>query len=569
MANGSEAELNGNGMNRRRFLRVLGAAGGGAAALSGCSGDATDKLIPYLVPPPNQIPGIATWYASTCRECPAGCGVHARVREGRVVKVEGNPESPLNRGKLCARGQASLQGLYNPDRIRGPMAKGAGGEFEPISWDEGIARITERLQDVTGDLVRFVTGNEAGTFDRLVTEWLAALGSTGRVVYEPFGYEALRHASQQVFGVDRLPRYDFGAARYVVSFGADFLETWLSPVEQARGFAEGHSFRDGSMGRYVHVEPRMSMSGMSADEWIAPRPGSEALLALAMAHVIVNQRLVPRPPDAFRVQQLLDAHAPADVAQRTGVTAETIERLAREFVEQPSLAVAGGVGAQHEQAHVTAAAVNVLNYVAGNVGRTVTYGAGLNPAGTSSYAELGSLVRTMRNGGVGVLFIHGANPAHATPGGTDFAGAMERVGFSVSFARFWDETAIHADLVLPDHDPLEQWNDFEPRAGVHALQQPVMQPVFDTRQTGDVLLAVAQLVGGRVGARLTAQGYKDYLMQGWQRLQRQLRDFRPFDTFWTEALQHGGVWRDAPTRNVRLARSVADPGHGCKSCPTR
>ncbi len=546
-----------NGMDRRRFLKVLGVTGGGAAALSGCSSDSAEKLIPYLVPPEDQIPGLATYYASTCRECPAGCGVHVRVREGRAVKLEGNPAHPVNQGRLCARGQAGLQGLYNPDRIRSPMARENGGGFVPISWDDAIGRMVERLQQVTGDRLWFVTGNESGSFARLVGSWLSGLRSSRHVVFEPFGYEALRQANREVFGIDAIPRYDFAAAHHVLSFGTDFLETWLSPVEHARGFSEGHAFHEGRMGRYVHVDPRMSMTAMSADEWIAPVPGTEALFALALAHVIVRDGLAIIPPDIRRVRTLLDAHAPEAVTDRCGIPAETIARIAREFAADSSVALAGGIGAQHDDAHATAAAVNLLNYVAGNVGRTVSFGASLNATGGSTYAGTRQLVDAMRGGQVAVLLVHGANPAYAAPAGLGFAEAMGSVGFTVSFSRFMDETAMQADLVLPDHDPLEQWNDYEPRAGVYSLQQPVMRPVFDTRQTGDVLLAVASRFGGRAAAQFTAQTYKDYLQQQWQALQRRVGDRRPFETFWVEVLQRGGLSTDSPPEpQVRLASTA-------------
>jgi molybdopterin-containing oxidoreductase family iron-sulfur binding subunit len=547
-------------MNRRRFLKVLGVTGGGGAtALSGCSTDNVEKLIPYLVPPENEIPGLATWYASTCRECPAGCGFHVRVREGRAVKVEGNPNSPINQGKLCSRGQAATQGLYNPDRVRAPLSRGDNGFFEPITWDAALARITERLNAVSGDRVWFVTGNEAGAFDSLVSEWLAALGANPSIVYEPFGYEAMRHANRVVFGSDSIPAYDFAAAQYVLSFGADFMDTWLSPVEQTRQFSEGHSYDSGRMGRYVHVEPRMSMTAMSADEWIAPNPGTEGALALGVAHVIVRDRLASVPSDVSRIQTLLDRNDPASVSGVTGVSVATIERLAHEFTAHSSLAVAGGVGAQHDQAHASVAAANILNYVAGNVGNTVTFGADINPSGESSYASVASLVDDMAAGRVAVLFVHGADPAYATPANLGFAAAMRAVEFKVSFSRFLDDTAMEADLVLPDHDPLEQWNDFEPRAGVYTLQQPVMQPVFDTRQTGDVLLALAAQLGGSVAATFTAASYKDYLQARWQRLQR---DRRPFDVFWTEALQRGGMWTEPGERAVRLAAGAATVAEG-------
>ncbi len=542
-----------DGMNRRRFLKVLGVTGGGAAALSGCSTENVEKLIPYLVPPENQVPGIATYYASTCRECPAGCGLHVKVREGRAIKLEGNPDHPVNRGKLCSRGQAGLQGLYNPDRVREPMAKAADGTWQPITWEDALGRVTAQLSQVAGERVWFLTGQESGSFSSLIDSWMSGLGSRNRVVYEPLAYEALRHANQQIFGVDALPRYDFAAAHVVVSFGTDFLETWLSPVEHARGFATGHAFHDGRMGKYIHVEPRMSMTGMSADEWIAPVPGTEALLAIAMEQTIVSERLTTLPADASRLQALLSAHAPEAVAERCGVPAETIRRVAREFAAERSVAVAGGMAAQHAEAHVTAAAVNVLNYVAGNIDRTVFPAA--RPS-TAAYRNIGGLINAMSDGRVGVLFVHGVNPTFSTPASAGFAGALDQVPFTVSFARFMDETAAQADLILPDHDPLEQWNDSEPRAGVHLLQQPVMQPVFNTRQTGDVLIQVAKQAGGRLAAAVGPDTYKAYLEQAWAQLQRRLGDRSDFPTFWNTSLQAGGVWREPTPPTTRLARSA-------------
>ena len=532
-------------------------AGGGSLAASACGSPSPEKLIPYLIPVEDQVPGVATWYATTCRECPAGCGVHARVREGRVVKLEGNPEHPINRGKLCARGQAALQGLYNPDRVRSPLAKNAAGAFEPISWQDAITRVGERLGAAPGAQVWFVTGNEAGTFDRLVNDWLAALGSSGRVVYEPFGYEALRQATREVFGTEEFPRYDLGAARCILSFGADFLETWVSPVEYTRGFVTSHAFADGKMGKLVHIEPRMSLTAQNADEWIATVPGTDGVLALALAHVIVRDRLGSPPSDVARLRPMLQAYAPEAAAERCDVSAETIERLAREFTAGPSVAVAGGMGAQHADAQATAAAVHLLNYVAGNVGRTVSFGAGPNPTGGSRYQRLLELKQAMDAGNVAVLFVHGANPAYASPAGLGLAGALAGVPFKVSFSRFLDETATQADVILPDHDPLEQWNDFEPRPGVTLLQQPVMQPVFDTRQTGDVLLELARLMGGPMGQRFTAATYKDHLQDAWRRLHQQRGGRESFEAFWTAALMRGGVWSEPRPRALGLTAGAA------------
>ncbi|MSR05687.1 MAG: 4Fe-4S dicluster domain-containing protein [Gemmatimonadetes bacterium] len=541
------------GIDRRRFLTVLGATSAAVATTSGCT-EPAEKLIPFLVPIEDQTPGIATYYATTCRECSAGCGLHVRVREGRAVKIEGNPENPINRGKLCARGQAGLQGLYNPDRVRTPMAKQANGTFAPIPWDAAIAAVAAKLTGVAGNRVWFVTGHETGSFDRLVTQFLGGVGSTNRVSFEPFGHEALRRATREVFGIEAVPVYDFAAAKYVLSFGADFLETFGSPVEQTRGFADGRAARTGTRARYVHIEPRMGMTGMSADEWVAPNSGTEGQVALAIAHLIVEDGLVKNGPPASALRGLLGRYEPEDVAERSGVSEEIIERLAKEFVAGPSLAIAGGMGAQHANAAFTAAAVHILNYVAGNVNRTVKFDAEATFPGLG-YAALSGLTKAITDGTVDVLFVHGANPVHGTPG-TAFGDALGSAKFRVSFARFWDETAMSADLILPDSDPLEQWNDSEPRAGMHLLQQPVMSNVFDTKQTGDVLLGVAQKLGGTAARRLPAASWETYLKDAWHGVQRTVGVAGAFEDFWNESLRAGGVYRRARTRPVGLAASA-------------
>ncbi|PYP93965.1 MAG: nitrate reductase, partial [Gemmatimonadetes bacterium] len=495
-------------MDRRRFLTVLGATGGAAAAASACSAEPTEHLVPYTVPPENQVPGIATYYATTCRECAAGCGLHAKVREGRVIKLEGNPESPINQGRLCSRGQAALQGLYNPDRVTEPMARGPNGQWQTLSWDDAIARLQAKVKEARGKGIAFLTGLETGSFGALVDGWMREVGGR-HVTYEPFAFEALREGNRLAFGTAAIPWYDFANARYIVSFGADFMETWLSPVAYQNGFTRAHAFesgRDGSMAKYVYIGPRLSLTAMSADEWIAAKPGTEGLLALAMASVITNERLAPAlpPVDAARMRELLASYSATKVADAVGIDAPVIRRLAREFARSNGgLAVAGGIAAQYPNGAAIVAAVNVLNYVAGQVGKTVKFGPD-QALDAGSFKQLTALVADMSAGKVTLLLVHGANPGHSLPAA--FSSGLAHVGYKVSFSSYLDETAAASDLVLPDLHPLEQWNDSQPRAGVYALQQPVMQPVFpNTRHTGDVILQVS----GKAGA------FKDYLQTRW------------------------------------------------------
>ena len=528
-------------MKRRRFLQVAGVTGVGLAA--GCTSDTGDRLLPYLVPSDDLIPGIPTYYASTCRECPAGCGVLVKTREARAVKVEGNPLHPVNRGRLCARGQAAIQGLYDPDRIDRPYRRTARG-LEPISWEQALHQIAEALGAAAAggpDRVALITGAESGALDGLSDRFCAAFRSRYHVRYETFAYEPLREANLLTFGVPSVPRYDFGAAKYVLSFGADFLETWLSPVEFARGFAESHGYRDGTMARFVAVEPRRGLTGFSADEWVAPKPGTEGLLAFAIAAAVVRQgRSRVGGAEADRLRGFLARFDVRSAAEATGIAEAVIDRLAREFTAAPpSLAVAGGVAHQHRAATQTAVAVNLLNYVAGNVGRTVVFAAASAWDRVGRYRDLDEVVAAMDAGNVDVAFVNGANPAFTVPKSRDFAAAYRKVGLKVAFASHLDETASLADLLLPDHTPIEQWGEAEPVAGVRGIVQPAMTPVHDTRQFADVLLALAQQAGKTV-APAGAASARDLVQAG--------RPERAFDT----VVQHGGEFGVAAPKPVRL-----------------
>jgi molybdopterin-containing oxidoreductase family iron-sulfur binding subunit len=536
------------GMNRRRFLTVLGVTGGGAAALGACgvAPEPAQKLIPYLIQPEDQVPGIATWYATTCRECAAGCGLHAKVREGRVIKLEGNPESPINHGRLCARGHAALEGVYNPDRVTTPLARNAQGSLEPVNWDDALQRLGDRVKAARGKGIAFITGHEAGTFADLVDEWTRGVGGR-RVAYEPFAFEALREGNRLAFGVSAVPSYDLATAGYILSFGADFLDTWVSPVEYQRAFARAHGFdanRGGAMAKFVFIGPRMSLTGMNADEWIAAAPGTEGLLALALAEVIVRERL-GASVDVAPVRDLLSRHTAQAVAGAVGIEPAAIAMLAREFAKAPrSVAVAGGIPAHYPNGAEIVAAVNVLNYVVGAVGKTVQFGPNSSLDAASPFSQMTELVADMQEGKVALLLVHGANPGHSL---SALWQAWPKVGFKVSFATVLDETASAADLVLPDLHPLEQWNDARPRAGVFALQQPVMQQVWpDARQAGDVLLAVA----GK------SDTFKDYLQARWRGVHAKEGRGRTFDQFWADALQHGGVYGEAAQQPVRLTATV-------------
>jgi anaerobic selenocysteine-containing dehydrogenase/Fe-S-cluster-containing dehydrogenase component len=547
-------------IKRRDFVKIVGAATV-ATALPGCTRQQPKNLIPYVIPHEEIIPGKAVWYATVCRECPAGCGIHVRVREGRAVKIEGNPVHPVSDGKVCSRGQASLQGLYNPDRVQYPMRKSEDGRMERITWDDAeellISKLREIRSDQRGGNVAFLSSHQTGSLDQLVTEFLTTLGSRRRIRYEPFAFESVRKGSETVFGEPRIPQYSFQNAQYIISFGADFLETWMSPIEHARQFGKTRELINHRMTPFVYVGPRLSMTGTNADEFIKVKPGQEYALALGMIYVVANENLsrtISRQ-EALHIGSLVESYHPAEVSKRTGIPVDKIMKLSRNFASaRPGVAVAGGTVLDGNNGALTSAAVHLLNYICGNIGTTVHFGSNNAAETLASYAEILRFTRAMEQGEISALFIYDTNPVFTLPKSSGFTEALGKVGFKVALASYFDETAELADLILPVHTPLESWGDYEPSNGVFGLMQPVMQPVYNTRMAGEILLNLNAQVTDSEGI-----SWYQYVRNRWRILQRQLDPQKDFEQFWVESLANGGQWSDRQQVPVRLtSRLTAD-----------
>ena len=477
-----------SGVGRREFLKILGAGSATTAAI-GCSSDRVERLIPYLTQPDDTVPGVSNYYASTCRECSVGCGVLLETRDGRAFKLEGNPDHPLNRGALCARGQAAVQGLYNPDRYRGPMIR-KGGKLTPATWTEALQLMSQKLGEVqssggAGSAV-FINKHESGSFPAFLDRWLGDFGMPAHLSYDALADHAVLAANRQSYGV-AWPSLSFSAAKLIVSIGADFLETWGASVPQQLDFADARAKLEDAP-RFVYIGPRRSLTGCNADQWIACKPGSELAIAKALA--------------GGSVQSAADA---------SGVPAATLEALQRELAAtKPSLVLASGSGAG---AMDLAIAANELNKQLGNVGTTVLPDQPITSLeGIASDADLSAAVERMRAGQVPFVMLRGVNPVFTLPRAAMVSEALAKVPFKVSFSSYPDESSELCDLVLPDHHPIESWGDAQPMANVISLQQPGMDPVYETRQTADVLIDLAK-GNQRTAARYTAQNYMRWLIE--------------------------------------------------------
>ncbi len=477
-------------MDRRHFIKLT-AITGTTAALTAC-GNPENQVIRFI-PEDDLVPGIATYKPSICPLCAAGCGVIARVMEGDAEvmrngqagvirmglakKLEGNPEDAISQGKLCARGQAAIQVTYHPDRLGNPrMAAGQRGEssWSDLSWADAlkgvIAKVNERVAANDQASIAFLTRPGRNRRFELIADVMQKLGAKPPVVYEVFSDEVLRRANAISFGSHQLPTYDLEHANYVISFGADFLGTWNSAL--AHSGAYGRMKQGGTPSarpKFVHVDARLSQTAANADEFVACKPGTEGLLALAIAGDETAEK----------------------ASERTGVSVATIQRLAKEFAAHgPSVAIIGGAPLAHTNGAFHAAAVNRLNQVAKTVGQP----GGLSfvpqgpPVATRSFKEL-------LDNPPKLLFIDGVNPVFGSPASMKVADTLKKVDFIVSFGSFIDETSALANVILPDHSFLESWVDAAPESGstkaVASKFGPVMRPLYDTRSTPDVLLEIA------------------------------------------------------------------------------
>ena len=572
-------------LTRRQFLTLTGGSASAAILFAACGVPEEELLVESPVRMPEDlVTGRDNWYATLCRQCGTSEGIVVRVMEGRALKIEGNVDYPVNTGKHSARCEAGLQDLYNPDRIRGPMVRAGergSGQFEEISWTDAIGRLTFHLQNVRDDRgqqgVIVATDPMGGHLGLVVSRFAKQYGAK-YLSYEPLESTNLKSAIKTVFDQDRVPDFDIENAQFVLSFGADFLNTWGSPVRYGRGYG---NFRQGDRerGTHYHVDSRFSMTAANADRWVPVKPGMEGLLALSIAQVIIHEGLADAAaagaltgddPDALSV------FAPDLVADRVGVSAGRIHDIALKFAEHgPSIAIGGGSAGAHTNGLFNLIAIYSLNSLVGSV--ESPGGVLFNPAppleDLAATSDSGSLsdwrgaVADMRAGKVNTLLVRGADPFYGLPASVDIHDASYDVPFIASFSNIMDDTTRMADLVLPQHTAFEDWGTDSPHFGpgyeLVGFQQPVVRPFFEnrgpelgTRGFADVLLTLAQ--GLNIDLDLGGETFKEVLQAEAQKLFDMGRgsvNAADFGGFWNGVLQRGGWW----DTNSRFSGAVVMP----------
>ena len=509
------------GASRRDFLKYLGFSLGAATVAASCD-IPVRRAIPYVIKPDTIVPGIATYYASSFVQGGDYCAVLVKTREGRPIKIEGNSLSKITRGATSARAQASVLSLYDTSRF--PQAgRMADGQFEKMSWEDLDNEVLGKLNPKSE--IRILASTlMSPTASKAIQEFQASFPNTKVVMYDAVSSSAMLEANEQTLGEKAVPNYRFDQAEVILSFGADFLGTWISPVEYAAQYAKNRKVdpENPKMSQHIQVESHMSLTGSNADNRILIKP-SEMGAAIATLYNEVA---------ALNGAPTVSAPALNDKAKAALKKAAANLNAA----QGKSLVISGSNNIGEQML------VNAINNLLGSYGNTIDFAqASMQRKGIDG--DIQGLIREMATGNVSAVFVMGANPAFDLPNADVFQAAFAKVPLKVSFATTPDETTALCNFVAPAHHYLECWGDVEPKRGHFSLIQPTIAPLFKTRQAEESLLRWAASPNLNTEAE---QPYYEYLRWNWQQsMFPQQSSYATFQMFWDSAL-HDGVFEIPP-----------------------
>ncbi len=622
-------------MNRRNFVKLAvgGAVGTGLSPLIWKSMDDVaifSQNFPW-VPVPEE--GKVTKVKTHCSLCPGGCGIEVRKVGDRAVKIEGRTDHPINPGGICPLGMGGLQLLYNENnRFTGPMerkgARGA-GVFEPITWDDALEKLRQIILELRhkgkANSIVAVDGNRNGSTTSVMIERFMKVVGSNKYMRVPSAEDTASIVSDLMYGSDNPVTYDLENSDFILSFGCGLLEGWGAPGRVLNAWGVWKSQENRGNATIMQVESRASNTASKADKWIPAKPGTEAELALGIANVIIRENLynnefIDNKTFGFEAHgkykgfkdHVLEAYTPEKVSAITGVKPDEITAIARAFARAKSPVAICGKGKGQLNGDVREfMAVSALNALTGNINKPggVFISSPLplsslpepeiddlaseslkEPSLTGegfrldSYcSQLSTLADNVLSGKepVDILLVFSSNPAYTLPDGGDFHHSLSKLPYIVSFSPYLDETASMADLILPDHTYLEKIDDIPCPSSLqynfYGLTQPVIDPLYDTKNSGDVLLDLARMIGGSVAKSFPWKNYEEVLKtraQGlfesgegtvnydpsatpWRLLKNETKvvpDLTSFNAMW-EKLKNGGMWYN-PTSNVKEDKGI-------------
>jgi menaquinone reductase, molybdopterin-binding-like subunit len=604
-------------IDRRSFLSLgIGSAAG--AALSPLPWKLMDDVSIWSqnwpwTPVPED--GEVSYVNSTCSLCPGGCGITVRKVKDRAVKIEGMAGHPVNNGRLCILGLSGLQLLYSPMRVVTPLkrvGKRGEGKWQKISWQTAISEVVGNLKELRqkgeAHTVAGIMGSDRGTVPQLFERLLSVYGSPNffRTPSMLDTYELTFHL---MHGTQAMAGFDVGSADLIISFGSGLIEGWGSPVHMF----QVHGRRKAVGAKVIQIEPRLSNTAAKADTWLSINPGTEAALALGLAHMMIREKrysdFVSQHGFGFEdwedqsgkkgkgfKQLVLEDYTPQKVAEITGIEPDKIESLGKALMSAKRPLALGGRGHGRTPGSTNEVmAIHALNALTGNINRPggvwaipepdyiqwpdpeVDQVAALcvqkgrvdgarsqeNPHSRYLLNRLAKAIETGRPYPVNALFVEGANPCYSLPDSKAVLAAFDKVPFVVSFSSFMDETAQNADLIMPNHVFLERYEDVPAPAAFHkpiiGFLRPVVSPLYNTRHMGDVILELAKGLGGSINAALPWSDYLSFLKAAlgtkWPRMEK--------NGFWANFNYQPPEWDksfDTPSGKFEFVATVLQNG---------
>lgn len=444
---------------RRDFLKYLGFSTTAALIAASCE-TPVRKSIPFANKPEDIVPGMAEYYATTYVQDGEAISVLAKVRDGRPIKVEGNILSPVTNGGTSAKVQASVLSLYDTARLKFPTIDAKEVTLEYI--DKAIG---DALGSLGGAPVVLLTStiNSPSGLD-VISQFLSKYPGSRHVMYDGDSYTGIMLANEASYGKRSIPSYKFENAKVVVSLGADFLGTWISPVEFAYQYTKGRKINEEnpSMSKHYQFESILSLTGSNADERYIHKPSETGAVALALLNALTGK----------------GSSTINDPVLKAGIA-----KAAKDLSSAKGAALVV-CGSNDKNIQLI---VNSINNAIGAGGNTIDWST-INKSKAGIDADFATLINDMNSGKVGALIILGANPAYTWYDSKGFTDALKKIKVTVSFNSKNDETTQLCKYVIPDHHYLESWGDAEPRSGFISLMQPTINPLFKTRQWQDSLL---------------------------------------------------------------------------------
>lgn len=519
------------GMSRRKFLAVLGAST--AFAATACS-DYHDKgeIVPYNKRPAEVLPGVANYYASTCTGCSNVCSILVKTREARPIKIDGNPDNPINKGKICTKGQASLLNLYDPERLKHPLKKGHKTSLNIVN-KEILAKLQQN-SDEGKNIILITDEVTSPTYNRLLEEFVKVYPTADVYSYRQFNQLNRINAWEKCYGTRTLPTIKWESAKIILSLEGDFIGKEGNHVENIRQFSESRNvIENGEMSRVYVAEGGMSLTGMNADYRLRIRPDFQYEFSLGLLN-----ELIKRTSNKSAVSQLVKSniadYALKKISEKINLNTDTLEFLVADLIKYSPNAIVYAGDSLDENVHVI---VNLINELLSNKNLFDYKNCLTEQRRLNTIDEFSNLIKKIDSGKTSTIIFVNADSVYQFPTSLNLDKVLKKIETKIALTESENDTSALCDYVIPLSNFLESWGDHQIRTGIYSLQQPVISPIFNTNQKESILLSWI-----RKENRISDENYHKYLQNSFREIvynkQNSEADFR---TYWLSALHDGVV----------------------------